>query len=403
MKILLLCQGDAETRDAWSGAARSVVQGLRGAGHTVIAGNVEPRGWGRFALALRTVARTRRRWWVRFHLGEAGFRARSALAARRIREAGADVDAILQVGATFAVPLGCPIPVFIYCDSNIELAREGAGTGFSDAAVLTPREFQGVRSREAQVYRSADLIFTMSHRLRSSFIRDFQLPGERLLTVHCGPNVPTGRIPPPPRPRPELPPTILFVGREFHRKGGEMMLEAFREVRRRIPSARLRMVGGRPDPVGGTQIPEGVEFTGYLDRDTPEGRRAMEAAYRTATAFCLPTRYEPFGTAFVEAMLYGLPCVGPNAWSLPEIIHDGVTGRLITPPDDPSALADALVALLGDPVAAAAMGDAGRATALALFSWDRVVQGMGDGMAARLVGRGQRRAARSRTLEDSLS
>lgn len=383
LRILLLCQGDAETRDSWSGVSRSVVHHLRAAGHQVVARDVEPNGLRRYLLAARTLGFRRRRWWARFHLGREGFRARSRLAARRIRDAGSRVDVILQVGATFEVPPRCRLPVALYCDSNIELARAAAPTGYSEAAALTPGELDEIRAREEEVYRRAGLIFTMSHRLRESFMRDFAIPPERLMTIHCGPNVSPQEV----EPRPdgaEGPPTILFVGRDFHRKGGDILLEAFREVRLRIPEARLRIVGGSPRMGGGRGL-EGVEFLGYLDRDTAEGWQAMDEAYRTSTVFCLPTRFEPFGTAFVEAMLYGLPCVGPDAFAVPEIIEEGVTGLLV-PPGDPRRVAEALAAILADPATASRMGAAGRARALEHFSWEGARVRMTDGLLSLLRG-----------------
>ena len=62
------------------------------------------------------------------------------------------VDAVLQIGATFSLRTPPGIPLALYCDSNIDLAREGMESGFSEASVLTEREAREVRTREAQVY-----------------------------------------------------------------------------------------------------------------------------------------------------------------------------------------------------------------------------------------------------------
>lgn len=378
MNILFLCQGNAEARDSWSGVNWSILRHLRDAGHTVIPADVEISGLPRMAVAMSTLSRSRRRWWVRYHLGESGFRARSRRAARWIEEEGHRADVILQVGATFQIPPDCRIPVAMYCDGNIAMANDGADTGFSDAAFLTPEEIQEIRGREERVYRRAGLIFTMSHRLRRSFIQDFQLPPGRLATVHCGPNVALDDARPSEGQRlPADPPSVLFVGRDFHRKGGDLLLEAFHQVRRSVPGARLTIVG--PGPAEPTNLPEWAEVLGYLDRNTPEGSRRMDAAYRNATLFCLPTRFEPFGTSFVEAMLYGLPCVGPDAWAVPEIIDPEGTGLLV-PPEDPEALAQGLISLLTDPARCREMGAAGRERVLAWFSWEAIAGRMVEGM-----------------------
>lgn len=374
MRILLLCQGDPETLDSWSGSTYSLLHALRRDGYTVIPGNVEPGNLQRWRVAARAFSPSRRRWWVRFTLGRAGFQARSSLAAEHVRRHGADVDLILQIGATFRVPEGTPLPLALYCDANIEMAREGAQTGLSEASVLTAEEIEEIRAREAPVYRQADVIFTMSRYLARSFTTDFGIPPERLATVHTGANDEPGSIV---RQSGTSDPEILFVGRDFRRKGGDVLLRAFREVRGSVPSARLTMVGPTASgiPRDLLQGLSGVSFPGYLSRATSHGRSAMDDAYRRAAIFCLPTRYEPFGTAFVEAMLYGLPCVGPRAWAVPEIIEPDQTGLLAEPGDDAS-FAEALVQLLSEPEGARAMGASGRQVALEQFTWRATVDRM---------------------------
>jgi glycosyltransferase involved in cell wall biosynthesis len=378
VRILFLCEGNAETSDSWSGVSLSVVEHLRSLGHDVVTGDVDVYGWHRARVALSTFALGRRRWWVRYHLLGPGFRARSARAARLLLRHGDGVDIVFQVGATFRVP-HARAPLVMYCDSNIELSARAASTGFSEAAALTANEIAEIRAREAEVYRSASLVFTMSEMLRRSFITDFGLDGDRLVTVHCAPNMPLPEVGPPGRSA--SPPRVLFVGRDYGRKGGALLLEAFAIVRQRIPEARLLMVGCEvPRP-----RPPWLDLLEYQSRDTEAGRLAMDRAYRESTVFCLPTRFEPFGTSFVEAMGYGLPCVGPRAWAVPEIIVHGETGYLVDP-GDPVALADALVRLLGDPALARRLGRAGRERVLERFTWPAIAERMSQAMGELLDG-----------------
>jgi alpha-maltose-1-phosphate synthase len=381
MKILMLCEGDAETRDSWSGVSMSVVEHLRALGHTVATADVDLYGPRRWLLALRTFSPGRKRWWVRYHLHGAAFRARSRVAARRIGELGDGVDIVFQIGATFRVATG-GIPLVLYCDSNIELSRSAIPSGHSEAAFLTGRELDDIRERESQVYADADLIFTMSEVLRQSFLEVFRIPAHRLVTIHCGPNVDVAELALGPGAAANAP-TVLFVGRDFPRKGGDLLMRAFPEVRRRVPNARLVVVGHRPPG----RRPEWATFLGYLSRDTPAGAAALDRVYRQASVFCLPTRFEPFGTSFVEAMLYGLPCVGPDAWAVPEIIIHGETGFLVAP-EDARALADALARALEDPVLARRMGARGRSRAVECFSWAGMADRMTRHMAPLVVDAG---------------
>ncbi len=373
MNILYLCEGDAEAWGSWSGISRSLVEHLRAEGHDVACGNVDLRGAGRWAGAAATFSPRRKRWVARFHLGALPFRLRSLNAARYIATHGRRVDVILQAGATYELPNRGATPYFVCCDSNIRMSMHGVAAGYRDATPLKQGELAAVTQRELAVYRDAAGVFTLSNRLRRSFIEDFGLPEDHVHTVYAGPNFPGGRTPPVGRRRTAVAhaPTILFVGRQFERKGGDLLLRAFRLVRQRIPDARLLIAGARGLP----PAEPGVTFLGDLDKNQPSGWNALVAAYDAADVFCLPTRFEPFGIAFIEAMYFSLPCVGTAAWAVPEMVVDGETGFMV-PVDDLESLTDRLLRLLADPGLAARMGWAGRARAERLFAWRITVQRM---------------------------
>ncbi len=92
-----------------------------------------------------------------------------------------------------------------------------------------------------------------------------------------------------------------------------------------------------------------------------------------ATVFACPSLYEPLGIVNLEAMACGTAVVGSAVGGIPEVVADGQTGLLV-PPGDPGALAAALNALVADPERAAALGRAGRARAVAEFSWATIAQ-----------------------------
>jgi glycosyltransferase involved in cell wall biosynthesis len=74
-------------------------------------------------------------------------------------------------------------------------------------------------------------------------------------------------------------------------------------------------------------------------------------------------------------MFFGLPCIGTDAWAVPEMIRDGETGFTI-PIDDLDAIGDRLLRLLSDPGLARRMGQAGRERAEKYFTWPAVVRRM---------------------------
>jgi glycosyltransferase involved in cell wall biosynthesis len=233
-----------------------------------------------------------------------------------------------------------------------------------------------IAEREDSVYRDARRILSISERLRESFVNDFAVASECTKTVFAGPNFDVASIRPRRRRQPGAPPTVLFVGRQFVRKGGDLLLAAFARVRREIPSARLIIVGPRDL----REVPGGVMFRGFINKDTPEGLRELEDLYEQADLFCMPSRFEGFAISFLEAMLFGLPCVSTwPRWTPPEMIRDGETGFAVEP-EDTDALADRMLQLLRDPELAQRMGAAGRARVEKHFTWSAVAQSIDEAL-----------------------
>lgn len=375
MRILLLCEGDAETRNSWSGISKSVVDHLRKRGHTVSTGNVDLSGLTRWATIARTWSPDRFRWWARYHLTGLPFELRSRRAARIIRAHRGRVDLILQFGATFEPRGREGIPYAIYCDGNARFAERGDPGGQAEVGGLSASELSEVVARESRIYAEAGRIFTFSEPLTRSFVEDFEVPPGRVRTIHAGPNLDPTAISAP-REQPQgAQRTVLFVGRSFKRKGGDLLLDAFRRVREVHPDTKLVIVGPTKPP----PPQEGVEFLGFLRKEHSEENARLARAYAEADVFCLPTRYEPFGVVFLEAMLHGVPCVGPDAWAVPEMIVDGETGLLVEP-ESVDSLTAALCRLLESSGEARRMGLAGRQRALDHFLWDKVVGRMDAGL-----------------------
>jgi glycosyltransferase involved in cell wall biosynthesis len=135
---------------------------------------------------------------------------------------------------------------------------------------------------------------------------------------------------------------LLFVGGDFARKGGGILLEAFRRL---APSAdaTLHLVTASVD----VEIPaDRPDIRVYRDL-APNSERLREL-FRQADIFVFPTPADCLPLAILEAMAAGLPIITTSVGALPEAVISGETG-LIVPPDDPDALADAITRLAEDP------------------------------------------------------
>jgi len=368
VRLLFIAEGDAETRACWSGCAHGFVSGLRSLGAEVRTLDVELIGLRRLWVAARTFSPSRRRWAWRYRLGDQAFAHRSRGAEAALRHAGFPFDAIIQAGAPVALPAAARkgVPYIIYCDANVRFAERGIP--YSGVTMLAPSLRDRIAQRERRVYDAADRIWSWSHALQESFRTDFEQDPARLRTIFAGANMDVAPLPAAPDGvAPDSPPAILFVGKDYARKGLDLLVAAFRKIQPRIPGATLHVVGGAPDWAAGP----GVVLHGFVPASRPEGANLLARLYRESTVFCLPTRYEPFGVSFVEAMLAELPCVGTDRWAMPEIILDGETGWLV-PDGDVDALARTLELALTQRDRSRAMGARGRERALELFTWERV-------------------------------
>ena len=143
----------------------------------------------------------------------------------------------------------------------------------------------------------------------------------------------------------------------------EILLRAVALAAARLPEISLTIVGDGGDRErleGLTRVlglENRVEFRGWLTGDTISGCQAA------AQVVAIPSLWpENLPTVGIEALAAGRPIVGSDVGGIPELVIDGVTGRLV-PSGDVRCLADALVDILTDPAAAERMASAGRGQA----------------------------------------
>lgn len=361
--IALVCEGDA-----LSGNARPMAQGLRDIGHEVRPVDVRPPSVWRAVQAALTFSPNRGRWRSRFRYGTVASTTRSVLAASRLRRLAPGAEVVLQIGATFRPPASGEVPYAIYADWNMALSSRFRNAGLTAASGLSEAALRQLDAYQRDIYQGAAAIFTISQRLRDSFIEDYGLLPERVVVAYPGANVEPG-IPERGAQRPPGPPRVLFVGVEFERKGGPVLVEAFRAVRRELPDARLAIVGPRDLSVS----QDGVEVLGHLRKDVLEQRERLLRSFVEADVFCLPSRIDPFPNVVREAMWYGLPCVTTDFFAMPEMVVEGETGFTVAP-GDAAALADRLIRVLRNHALGRRMGAAGRRRVEERFTWDRCAQ-----------------------------
>lgn len=221
-------------------------------------------------------------------------------------------------------------------------------------------------------------IIANSRLSRSGILRHYAFPAERIVVAHNG--VDPVRFTPASRPlhreatrqRLGIGPdeyAVLFVGQGFARKGLGTLLAAVAALDRRGAGARLVVVGrGSRRPwmraAARLGIESRVSMVGHTSDPTP--------FYAAADAFALPTVFDPFANATLEAMAAGLPVVTSGQNGAAEILRSGVDGVVVDDPENVAGFAEAL-ASLADPATRGAMGERARETSLQ-YSWDQPLE-----------------------------
>ncbi len=370
-RVLGLLDGDiANPNDSASIKYKQLFDALRRATDLIDVANVDLDGAERLQGMVRTARWPKNRWREAYRKSAWSFARRSARARAIVQQERARADVVFQHGALWnATVPHAGLPVVLYADFTFALAqREDPWR----TPAMSPRESERWNSLEQGVFQSSAYVLTRSEYTRRSMIADYGCDPERVAAVGGGINFDTL---PDAAPLTDVP-RILFIGVNYERKGGPILRAAFEQVRQNFPDAELWLVTAAED-IGGAGI----------RRIAPTSdRQAIMDLYRQSSIFAMPSRCETWGDVFLEAMSFGLPCIGTTNDAMPEIIQHGTTGYCVTP-DDPAALAAHLELLLKQDSLRRRMGANGRERVLAHFTWDHVIERMLPYLAAAPVPR----------------
>jgi len=165
-----------------------------------------------------------------------------------------------------------------------------------------------------------------------------------------------------PRPDPgNAVPRILCVGRLCSAKAQHLLLDALAGLDAATTPWQAVLVGDGPDRESLLRHAARLGLGQRLELTGPLGQEQVQAQYRQADIFVLPSFAEGLPVVLMEAMAMGLPCLSTRIAGIPELIEDGVSGRLVSA-GDAAALTAALARLLADKALAQRLGRAGRET-----------------------------------------
>jgi glycogen synthase len=349
-RIGLVYRSGSSSERAWSGTPVGLARGLNELAFEPHLIDAEPGG------SITQIAKA----WARFGRGNrhGGMFAPEIRELRkltaRLRARRVQLDAVIQMGSDFGIPF--PGSFVTYEDMTVpQLIRmDNIGEILGVAAI--ERWVAGQR----RCYASAVACCAMTTAAADSVIRDYHVDPGKVHVVWAGRN-----YDPRPIARDWTKPRFFFMGHDWHRKNGPLVLQAFARLKARVPDARLDIAGGHPRIDA-----EGVFPHGPLDSSDPRDRARAEALFESATCFVMPSQFEPFGIVYVEAAAAGVPSIGTVVGGARDAIGD--EGGLLIDPRDADALTESME-IMCNPSRASAMG-AAALTRSGLFTWPAVAE-----------------------------
>ena len=167
--------------------------------------------------------------------------------------------------------------------------------------------------------------------------------------------------------------SLLFVGKDWARKGVDLVLETARRIAQSGIKLRLTVVGVTlKEPIEGVE----VENIPYLDRGNPAGEKRYVDLLNAAHFLFVPSKFEAYGQVFCEAAAFGAPPVSRLSGGVGEIIKDGRNGVILAADATADAFADRLTALFADRERYARLAMEARDDFEARLNWDAFAQGV---------------------------
>lgn len=241
-----------------------------------------------------------------------------------------ELDAVFApAGSRHVAFLETSTPI-VYCSDATATCLDGYYPNFmgdDEALKATAREL------ETRALARAALVSYPSQWAARSAMVDHDADAARICILPWGANldeVPDRATAIAPRENREC--RLLFLNSNWKRKGGDIAIETFQQLRSRDVPCSLTICGSVPDGVPRTR---GVNFAGRLHKNDPAQRRRLYELFRTSHLLLFPTQAEAFGHVICEANAFGMPVIARRTGGVSTAIRDGINGYAL--PADASA------------------------------------------------------------------
>lgn len=230
-------------------------------------------------------------------------------------------DVIICRDYFFLADLVTNIPVIYIGDTTFRL--------FNEYLKLENRSFVQIADdlEKKAIQKSTHLIYSSEWAMNSA-IHDYNANPQKISIVEFGANISE-------QPQFNIQKNsnicnLLFIGKEWERKGGDKAISIYQYLRQKKFSCTLTIVGSDPN----IQDIDNVEVYPYVDKNTEEGRNIFDLLLKRSHFLIAPTIFECFGIMFCEASAYGIPSITNDVCGVGQVIHNKKNGILL-PLDSP--------------------------------------------------------------------
>ncbi len=208
--------------------------------------------------------------------------------------------------------------LYCYQDLSIDFLLRSGRIESKFLGRLSKKNHEKRNKIAIQFYRKCAGIFTMSEWLKKDLVEQTKISPEKIHVVGGGCNIDVSKVDYSQKNGDKF----LFVGSNWERKNGDLVVKAFELLRRTNPNVYLYIAGPKTCP----RIVRGKENVHYLGRLSSN---ELHSYFNLCDYFVMPSKFEAYGLVFAEALSFGLPCIGKNCFAMPEFIKDCENGYLI--------------------------------------------------------------------------
>jgi glycosyltransferase involved in cell wall biosynthesis len=304
MRLASLHHSDLNSEALWSGIPLNIMRNLRALGHEVaLVHKLEPQA--PFAGRVKT-------WFYKYarekqylmNRDPAMIRLRAKDGNRKLKAIGA-VDAVLVTYPPDAAFVETSAPVILLHDATWPLLLDYY-PGY-ERSRMARETIEGGMLLDRLAIERCDRLVYFSRWAESSAVETFAASRGKVSTALPGPNM----VDLPAREnvhsfldrRGQGPMRLLFLGVEWHRKGGDIAVRVAAEIERRGVPVELHVAGCKPEG----EVPQFVRAHGMLRKDVEREAKELRELLETSDFFLLPTRADALGVVFAESAAFGLP------------------------------------------------------------------------------------------------